>query len=150
MLRNGLLVGLVLFIAAGMFNLFGVRATTTTATDGDLVLEVEHAAIARPGLSAPLKVTLRRPGGFSGPVQVSMSNDYLDRFDENGLDPQPDSATTSEHMLRWTWDQVEGDTFVVDFDARIEPGMHWKFDGRVEASVGGESAATDITTWVAP
>lgn len=150
LLRNALLVGLVLFVGAGLINVFGVRATTATTTVGDLEVEVVHPAVARPGLSAPLTVTLRRSGGFPGPVEVAMSNDYLARFDENGLDPQPDSATTSEEMLRWTWDEVDGDTFIVDFDARIEPGVHWKFDGRVEASVGDESAAVDIITWVAP
>lgn len=144
------MVALALFVLAGLLNLFGVRATTTSGADGPLRVQVEHPQVARPGLAAPFAVTIHRDGDFDGPVEVLVSSDYLAHFDENGLDPEPDSSTNDGQMVTWTWDEVPGDTLVVDLDARIEPGVHWRFEGAVEVRAAEELVHLPIATWIAP
>jgi hypothetical protein len=40
-------------------------------------------------------------GGFNGPVTIATTGDYFDLFVENGLDPDPEAATTSGDLLIW-------------------------------------------------
>ena len=149
-LRIGALVVLAVFVLAGLFNVFGVRGTTATASDGPLTVDVEHPAVARGGLSAPLTITVQRSGGFQGPIEVRVSADYLARFDENGLDPAPDSARSDGEWVMWTWDDVPGDTHEVDFDGRLGPSEHWRFEGAVQVRTLSEMVHVDLRTWVAP
>lgn len=141
---------LALLVLAGLSGYLGVRSTTTSTRTAELELAVEHALVTRGGLATPFEVTVRRPGGFEGPVELRVSSDYLDRFDENGFDPAPDSARADGAFTTWTWDSVEGDTHVVSIDARLEPGVHWRVGGVVEARTGGAVARVRIDTWVAP
>lgn len=149
-LRWTALAVLGLLVLAGLANLLGLRTTTSSTTSGDLEVEVLHASIARAGLTAPLQITVRRGGGLDGPVEVSVSSAYLDRFDQHGLDPQPDSSRADERVTTWEWDHVEGPVQVVTLDARIEPGVHWRFDGVVEVTAGDDVARVEVVTWVAP
>jgi hypothetical protein len=149
-LRVGALVVLTLFVLAGLFNVFGVRSTTTRGSDGPLSLAVEHPGVARAGLAAPLTITVQRAGGFEGPLEVRISSDYMGSFDENGLDPEPDSAASDGEWLVWTWDEVDGTTHEIDFDGRLEPGVHWRFQGAVQVRTANEMVDVDLDTWVAP
>lgn len=150
-LRVALVVVLVLIVGSGLLNVFGVRTTTTSSSSGPLRVDVEHASVARAGLAAPLTITLRHDDGFGGePVHVAITSDYMSRFDENGLDPDPDDVITDDRMLHWTWEAVDGDVIVVDFDARIEPTVHWGFSGEVEVRAAGETVTVPIRTWIAP
>lgn len=148
--RRGAMVVLTLFVLAGLFNLLGVRLTTSYAEAGGLEVEVLHASIGRAGLTAPLEVSVHRPGGIDGPVEVSVTSDYLDRLDQYSLDPQPDRTRAGARTTTWSWDHVDGDTHVLTIDARIEPGVHWRFDGVVEVAAGGDEARVEVVTWVAP
>lgn len=149
-IRNGALAALVLLVLAGLLNVFGVRSHTSTGEDGPLTVEVEHAAVARAGLAVPFTISVRRDGGFDGTVEVRVSSEYLARMDENGLDPQPDSALSDGEWVVWRWDEVEGDTHEVDLDARLEPGVHWRFRGSVQVRTASELVDVDLDTWVAP
>ena len=149
-LRTIALVVLLVVVLAGLLNLFGVRAHTAAGEDGPLTVEVEHAAVARAGLAVPFTITVHRAGGFDGPLEVRVSSDYMARIDENGLDPEPDSVSSDAEWLTWRWDEVDGDTHEVDFDGRIEPGVHWRFGGSVEVRTTSELVDVDLDTWVAP
>ena len=149
-LRVGAYVVLVLLVLAGLVGLFGVRSSTVEGSDGPLTVSVEHAGVARAGLAVPFTVTVQRSGGFDGPVEVRVSSDYMSRIDEHGLDPEPDSVASDGEWLTWRWDEVEGDTHEVDFDGRIEPGIHWRFGGSVQVRTASELVHVDIDTWIAP
>lgn len=149
-LRVGALVILTVFVLAGLFNVFGVRTTTARGSDGPLSVAVEHAAVTRAGLATPFTITVQRSGGFEGPLEVRVTSDYMGSFDENGLDPEPDSAASDGEWLVWTWDKVDGATHEIDFDGRLEPSVHWRFQGAVQVRTSTELIDVDIDTWVAP
>jgi hypothetical protein len=148
------LVGLVLlavFVVAGALGVMGVRSNTVTATAASGTrLTVTFASVTRPGLATPWDVTIERPGGFDGPVTVRTSSSYLAAFDENGLDPDPESATTDADELIWEFLPPVGDTLVVSFDARWEPGVQWRRQGTTTVTLGGEMLSVSYTTWVWP
>lgn len=139
--RMGLgLLGVVLL--AGALNLLGVRESTVSASGGGVELTVTYAAVSRPGLATPWTLRVHRDGGFQGPVTVATTADYFDLFDENGLDPDPDTATATPDRLVWEFAPPEGEDLVVDFDARLEPAFHTGRDAETSVIVDGEPVAT--------
>ena len=106
--------------------MFGVRTETKTVIADGYELEVEYGAVSRPGLATPWSVTVTHEGGFDGPVKLATTSQYFDLFDENGLDPEPSSSTTSGDLLVWEFEPPEGNVLEVSFDARIEPAVQLK------------------------
>jgi hypothetical protein len=151
--RSGLLAGLAfgLIVLVALSGLLGVRTRTTSTelADGTTVA-VHYGWITRPGLATPWSVTVRRPGGFDGPIIVRSTRAYFDMFDENGLTPDPTSATQDGETVIWEFDPPPGDTLVVSFDARIEPAKQWGRDATTEVEVAGVSGAVTYHTWVLP
>lgn len=142
-------VGLVFL--AGLLNLPGVRSTTARASAGDLELSVFHGRVSRGGLATPFDISVSRPGGFDAPVVVGVTRDYLSIFDENGLDPDPASATTMGDWLLWEFEPPIGDTLDISFDARIEPAAQRGKAGAVAVFDGDrEVVAVDLRTTVLP
>jgi hypothetical protein len=140
-----------LFIVAGAMGVMGVRSRTVSAVnDAGIRLTVTYAAVTRPGLATPWDVTVERNGGFDEPLTVRTTSAYLAAFDENGLDPDPDASSTDATTTIWEFEPPEGNTLVVSFDARWEPGVQWKRQGTTTVSVGGESVTVSYTTWVWP
>ncbi len=146
-----LLVGLAVLDAMGVTAVYGVKARTVSADGGGYRLEVRYPVVARPALAAPFDIALGREGGFDGPVTLAVTSDYLAIWDANGLDPEPSSSITDEQRLLWEF-EPEGDTLVVSFDARIEPGVQWGRAGRVEVldDRGDTQVAVDFRTRVLP
>jgi hypothetical protein len=150
-LRLAGVVLLAAFIVAAAVGLMGVRSRTVSAAGADGTrVTLTYAAVTRPGLATPWEVVIERPGGFDGPLTVRTSTDYLAAFDENGLSPDPDSATTDEDETVWEFEPPDGDTMVVWFDARWEPAVQWRRSGTTTVEVGGETIAVSYTTWVWP
>ncbi|HET9441972.1 MAG TPA: hypothetical protein VFO65_01545 [Acidimicrobiales bacterium] len=147
-----LIVGLAVLDAVGLTGVYGVKTRTVRAEGAGLELEVRYPGVARPALAAPFEITLVRPGGFDGPVTVAVTSDYLAIWDANGLDPEPSSSTTDAQRLLWEFEPPDGDTLVVSFDARIEPGMQQGKSGRVEVldDDGATQVAVDFRTRVLP
>jgi hypothetical protein len=138
-------------VVTAVAGFLGVRSTTKTAelADGTEV-EVRYARITRPGLATPWAVTVRRPGGFDGPIVVRSTSSYFDMFDENALDPDPAAATQDGDVVIWEFDPPPGETFRLIFDARIEPGVQWGRDATTEVEIAGEVATLTYRTWVLP
>jgi hypothetical protein len=127
-----LIVGLALVDATGTVDVYGVDTAHARATGGGHELDVRYGTVSRPGIATPFEITVRRAGGFSGPVTLAVAADYLSVWDENGLDPQPASETATADTLVWEFDPpAEGDTLVVSYDARIEPAAQRGKRGRV-------------------
>jgi len=142
------LAGVVVLAGSGFL---GVHSSTveTRLSDGTTV-EVRYARVTRPGLAARWSVTVHRASGFARPVIVRTDAAYFEMFDENGLQPDPSSSTRAGPELIWEFDPPPGDTFVLSFDARIEPGVQWGRDGRTAVDVGEVQGEVDYHTWVLP
>jgi hypothetical protein len=149
--RRVVLVGLFLFVLAGLLNLLGVRMATVSQQAGDYELSVRYPIIGRPGLGMSWQIEVTHPGGFDGPVELAVDSRYFAIFDENGLDPSPESETPAGDDVIWTFEQPDGDRLVVDFDARFAPTWSLTEEGRVELRDGDEVlAAVGFRTWMMP
>ena len=149
--RRVVLVGLFLFILAGLFNLLGVRMATVDQEAGEYHLSVRYPIIGRPGLGMSWQIEVTHQGGFDGPVELAVDSRYFAIFDENGLDPSPASETAAGDDVIWTFDQPEGDRLVIDFDARFAPTWSLTEEGRVELRDGDDVlAAVSFRTWIMP
>lgn len=150
-MRRVALVLLGLFLALGLAGVWGVRTAEVTASGGGYDVTVEYAKVSRPGLATPWSVEVVRRGGFDGPVTIAVLSDYLDMFDENGLDPDPSKATQDGDRVIWEFEPPPGDTLSVSFDARIEPAVQWGRDGLVQV-LDGDDPVVEVRyrTWVVP
>lgn len=150
-LRRVALVVFFLVLVAGLAGVFGVRTRSVTASGGGYELKVTYASVTRPGLATPWAVEVRRPEGFDGPVTIAASADYLEMFDENGLDPDPAKSTADPEFVEWEFDPPRGDTLAISFDARLEPAQQWGRSGTVKILVGGVAVTeASFRTWVMP
>ncbi|MFC7657243.1 hypothetical protein ACFQV8_13425 [Pseudonocardia benzenivorans] len=96
-----------------------------------------YAWVARAGLDVPWTVTVRRAGGFPGPVTLAVTSDYFDIFESQGLDPEPATETADDTNLYWTFDPPPGETLSVDFDAYIQPSSQLGESGEVSVVDAG-------------
>jgi hypothetical protein len=139
------------FLALGALNTFGVRSDHVSASGGGYELTVTFAAVSRPGLATPWNVEVRHPGGFDGPITIATTLDYLNMFDENGLDPDPSSSTATEEVVIWEFEPPDGDTLGISFDARLEPAVQSGRSGKTAVLVDGEAVVrVGYTTRVMP
>ena len=123
-LRRIFVVALCAFLLAGLLGLFGVRSRTVTATGSGYELTVTYASAARPGLAIPWSVEVKKAGGFQGKtVTIATTAGYFDLFDENGLDPDPQSSRSAGEDIVWEFERPDGDTLTIDFDARVGPSV---------------------------
>jgi hypothetical protein len=144
---------LLVFLAFGAANVYGVRTAEVTASGGGFDLEVRYARVSRPGLATPWAATIRHEGGFDGPVTLATTSSFFDLYDENGLDPDPVEATADADRIIWEFAPPDdGDVMSVSFDARIEPGVQLTWlDATTELIVEGEvMAAADYRIVVMP
>lgn len=126
--RNWRRVGLGLLgtvVVLGLTGLLGVRSATSTARSPDgYELTVRHAQVTRAGIAVPFHVTVRRPGGFDGPITLSVSAALFERFDFQNFYPNPSSETASGDQLVYEFDPPPGDTFRLSIDARTAPDQN--------------------------
>ncbi len=152
-LRQLFLVALTTFLLAGVLDAFGVRSREVSATGGGYQLSVHYAAVSRPGLATPLSMEIRRAGGFDGPVRLATTAGYMDLFDENGLSPDPVSATSDAERTIWEFEPPEeSDTMTVSFDVRLEPGVQLVAQRATTELLQGDVAVVSVRyrTWVMP
>lgn len=131
--RRVALLGLTAFLALGLLGVFGSREDEVSAAANGYELDVRHPAASRSGLSIDWRITVRRDGGFDGPVTLATSGAWVELLDENAVEPTPASSTTRGEQLVWEFDPPAGDTLVVRFDGRIDPSRR-----------GGADATTTV------
>ena len=149
--RRGFVSVLLLFVLAGLLGLLGVRTGTARSEIAGWSVAVEHAAVARSGLDVPWQVTVTHPGGFGDELTLAVTGDYFEIFESQGFDPEPADETRDGGTLYLTFQAPPGDTFVLAYDAYVQPSAQLGRDGSVAVLVDGERvAATDFRTRLLP
>jgi hypothetical protein len=133
MLRRLGMALLVAFVACGALGLFGVKTRSVSASGGGYDLTVEYPGVSRAGLDSLWRVTVHRAGGFDGPITLATTAGYFDIFETQGFYPGPTDETVDGGRYVQTFTQPAGDTFVVTFDAYVQP-----------ASQRGRTATTSL------
>jgi hypothetical protein len=149
--RRVVMTALALLVAVGSAGWLGVRAATTSASGAGWDLEVEHAAVARAGLDVPFRVTVTHPGGFDDDIVLSVTGAYLDLHESQAFHPEPSDSTRDADSLQLTFAAPVGDTFVLTYDAYLQPAAQLGGPADVSVLVGGEPVATaSFSTTVLP
>jgi len=112
---------IALLVLAGATGWLGVRTTTEVARQGGYTLALEHASTARSGLDVPWRVTVDRSGGFGKTLTLAVTGDYFDIYETQGFSPEPSAETRDGSRLYLTFDTPPGETFMVSYDAYIQP-----------------------------
>jgi hypothetical protein len=116
-----MLTAMALVVAADLLSLLGVRTSTTSAQRDGYSLTLHYPSVARAGLDTPWQVTVTHRGGFGKQVTLAVSGSYFNIFETQGFHPEPADETRDAQTLYLTFTAPPGDTFVVDFDAYIQP-----------------------------
>lgn len=146
-------VGLTFFsalVVAGLLGVFGVTSATTRASAGGLDVELTYARVARPALAVAYQLVIHRNGGFDAPIEVRINSSYLESFDENGSNPEPDSTTTDREDTVWTFPPPDGEVLTVWLDTRVGPGRQWRREGRTTVTYGTTSLTVSHDLWLMP
>ena len=76
------------------------------------------------------------------PITLALSGDYLSIYETQGFHPEPSAETRSAHRLLLTFDPPHGDSFVLDYDAYIQPASQRGKSGTLSLKVHGRNAAS--------
>jgi len=152
--RRVFLALLTVVVLAGLLGVFGVhsREVSAQSNSGRVALDVTYAQSARAGLDVPFEIRVHRDGGLDDDFVLLVSSHYLDLFNRNSIDPQPDSETSTANNTRWEYSAPPTDTFVVTVDMEVQQGRHWGRSGNVAVLDSHDHvlARTSFTTWLAP
>ena len=148
--RRVILTIVAAFVVAGLLGLLGVRTTTVTESDGPVEASVRYARVGRGGVSSPYAITVTSQTGFTGPIEITVDQAYLDLFDQNGMEPGPDGTTSDGETVTWTFERPPGDEFTVTLDARIGPSVQWGRTGHTVVDAEGRRVELSHHTRVMP
>ena len=148
--RRIFLGAIVIFVAAGAIGLLGVRTATVDGADGPVAASVRFGRIARGGVAVPYAITVSSAGGFSGPIEITVDQSYLDLFDHNGIEPAPDATTSDGKHVTWTFEQPPGSEFTVTLDVRVGPSVQWGRTGHTVVEAEGRRITLSHHSWVMP
>jgi hypothetical protein len=148
--RRIFLGAIVIFVAAGALGLLGVRTATVEGSDGPVTARVRFGQIGRGGVAVPYAVTVTSASGFSGPIEITVDQSYLDLFDHNGIEPAPDATTSDGATVTWTFEQPPGREFTVTLDVRIGPSVQWGRTGHTVVEAEGRRISLSHHSWVMP
>ena len=154
MVRRAVITVVVLFVLAGLLNVFGHKDRTSTAITDHWHLSVTHASVSRGGLASNWSLELRRLDGEDLPEELEVRSraDYFAIYDENGLDPEPESSWVDGDDLVWTYrPPPDSASLVIDFDARLQPNARWRHPGRTTIVVAEDPVVSvGYETWAVP
>ena len=148
--RRLFLGALVIFVAAGMVGLLGVHSATVEGSDGPVSASVRFGRIGRGGVAVPYAINVTSVGGFTGPIEITVDQSYLDLFDHNGIEPGPDATTSDGETITWTFDPPPGPDFTVTLDVRIGPSVQWGRTGHTVVEAEGRRIELSHHSWVMP
>lgn len=149
--RRVFLAVLATLVGAGAAGLLGNRTARRTVTSGAWTLVASFPRVSRAGLDVSWEVTVQHPGGFGEELVLSVTADYFDVFETQGFFPEPSEVTRDGSTVYFTFTAPAGDTFVVGYDAYVQPAAQQ--GRRATVSVLDDSrvvASVDIDTLVLP
>ena len=114
-------------------------------------MRLEYPWTDRSGEPIHWTLSVRRDGGFSGPINVGITQSYLDLLDVNAINPQPSASHSDGANVIWTFDPPNGSTLRVQIDAFIQLNAHLGASADVAIFEEGEPVVgVHYRTWVAP
>lgn len=151
-LRRIGLVALTIVVLLGATGLLGTRTRSVYASGPGYTMTVTYAWIARPGQDVPWRVHVHCDAGCTQNITLAVTADYFRIFETQGFHPDPDQSTGDGHDEYLTFNKPpNGNDFVVDYDAYIQPGSHTGSAGDVRLLVGGSAiTSVRIHTWLVP
>jgi hypothetical protein len=140
--RRGFLLALLALVIAALLGVLGVHSVTRQTDDLGWKVSLRYAETARPGLDVPWQVTVTHPGGFGKTLTLAITGSYFDIFETQGFHPNPSEETRDGQTLYLTFTPPpQGDTFVVAYDAYIQPASQVGASGTVGVMDGGQEVA---------
>ena len=119
--RRVALTLVALVVLAALVGVLGVRTSTAEAERGGWTMSVDYPAVARPGLDVRWRVHVQHPGGFGKTLTLAVSSDWWEIFETQGFFPEPDGVQRDGSTTYLDFDDPPGDTFVLDYDAYVQP-----------------------------
>jgi hypothetical protein len=119
--RRAMLTAMALVVLVALTSLLGVHTSTARASGHGYTLSLRYPWVARAGLDVEWQATVTHPGGFGKEVTLAVTADYFDIFETQGFHPDPSDETRDGHTLYLTFEAPPGNTFVVYYDAYIQP-----------------------------
>jgi hypothetical protein len=139
------------FVLCGAIGLFGIRTRTTTATGGGFALTLSYPFTDRSDQPIHWVLLVRHAGGFTGPIDVGITQSYLDLLDFNDIEPAPSDARTDGSFVVWTFSPPRGNVLRISIDAQISLNAHFGAGATVAVFEGGTPVVKlPYRTWVAP
>jgi hypothetical protein len=114
---------LAAIVLAGAVGLLGPKGGEKSASADEYNLRVKYPAITRAGEPAPLHVRVESAGGFDGPIQLVLCDDFFDDLDFQNWYPTPSKETGDAAQIFYEFDPPDGQVFEVSLDARAAPGQ---------------------------
>ncbi|HJP66413.1 MAG TPA: hypothetical protein VKA30_08935 [Actinomycetota bacterium] len=142
---------LALFVLLGAVGVFGIRTRTVSAAGNGYRLTLTYPATDRPQQPVRLTAVIAHDGGFAKPIEVGLTQEYLNLLDLNDIEPAPSASHNAGDLVIWEFDPPAGDTLVVTIDAIIEANARFGLPATLSVFDQGALAATvSFRTWVAP
>jgi hypothetical protein len=149
--RRDMLTAMALVVAADLLSLLGVHTSSVSAEHDGYAVTVHYPSVARAGLDTPWQVTVSHPGGFGKQVILAVTGSYFNIFETQGFHPNPSDETRDGTTLYLTFTAPPGDTFVVDFDAYIQPASQQGRSATLTVIDGGSAkVSVDYRTRLMP
>jgi hypothetical protein len=149
--RRAFIAALSFVVLAGAVGLLGGHTSTASASGDGYRMTLQYPRIERAGVDTLWELKVVRAGGFPGGLTVAVTGDYFDLFETQGFYPTPSSTTRDAGNVYMTFKKPPGDTFVMMFDAYIQP--YSVFGKKATVSVmdnGVPAASIDYHTWLVP
>lgn len=152
--RNLRRVGLALMsalLALGLAGVFDPGEAEVSASAAETKLDVTHPDQTRAGFESALELRVERAGGFSDPVEIAISKEWLDLFDLNSIRPEPDSASADGERLLLSFEPPPGELLEATLDLTLRPAVRRTQPATVSVIEGGAPlVSVDFETAVVP
>jgi hypothetical protein len=142
---------LSLFVLLGAVGVFGIRTRTVSNAAAGYRLTVTYPATERAQMPVRLSAVVGHDGGFTDPIDIGLTAEYMNLLDYNDIEPQPSKSVNAGDLIVWTFEPPVGDTLRVTLDAIIEANTRFGGPARLVVFSGGVPVVSvSFRTWVAP
>ena len=140
--RRAILGLLFLLPLLAVANVFGQRASTSTASGPAASLEVQMPAAARPGLIYEARFTITATQKLSA-ATLAFRSDWLEGLTLNTIEPSPVSETSENGSLVLVLGPIDaGKTFRLVFQMQVNPTSFGRRDQDVVLTDGDRTVAS--------